>query len=693
MTSSNDTLERLEAGDADFLEDRWLARLDEEPTDVEYFIEITEAAGSVDEELLKSLLRLLDEELTAAGAWSERLTLLSRLGARFLRPNALHEAATESLRALYSDSGNLDEMLRIAGLHQVTQSERKLVQQIERMHSLMELDVGRLVRMEGKGVGRIVDINFELGSYKVDFERHGTLTVGFRAGAKLFQSLPAGHILRRKIEQPESLEQMREEDPSELLREVLVSYDEPLTAAEVRRALTGIVSSSQWNRWWNNARNHPQVVVTTDKRQRYSWAETSDDAAEAVLSAFEAGDLAERLSLFSKNARQSPDLAEAMGTLLAEQAAASVAEDAARALEIWHALSRAGLAADDEPYAPRAIVEAAGDDLSQLAARLSQRPLRELLYREIRGQREDWPAILERCLLAEPDPPVAGQLATWIRSADEARHGRIVDRLVSRPDEHPGAFVWLVGAAREDDAVRRRAPLRLFKQLLAAVSVEAFAPYRSSLEPELESGGTLPKLMADLDDEEASAALTAVKRAILPEYLNSALITALETRFESLRSDAATEALYATRESIEARKQELRELRETEIPATRAAIQEAAALGDLRENFEYKSARQRFEYLSARAAKLQAELATVRVIDAERIDAAEVRIGATVDLERQGDSRQVTVLGPWESAPEKGVISYQSELGERLLGKRPGDTVEFEDGEHTVAGIRSYLDR
>lgn len=692
MSSSDPSLDEIRAGDAAALEDAWLERLDSRPTDIEVFVDLARAAaGSADEDLLKSLLRLLDEELVEARAWSERLVLLSQMGGHFLRPNALHEAATESLRELYSDSDNLDEMLRIAGLNQPTQSERKLVQQIERMHSLMELDVGRLVRMKDKGVGRIVEINFELGSYKVEFERHGTLTVGFRAGAKLLEPLPEGHILRRKIEQPERLERLRDDDPSELLRQLLVSYDEPLGAAEIRRALTGIVSSSEWSRWWNAARNSPQVIVTTDKRQRYGWAESSGDAARAIWSSFEEAALDERLSLFGKNARQSPELADKMGSALAHEAEALLDDEPARALEIWHALSRGGQADDDRPYSPKRIVEAAGNDLPQLATRLPQRPLRELVYREIRAQRSDWPALFEAALLAEKDPTLAEQIADAIRSEDSRRYERIVDRVISRPTEHPAAFVWLVEAAREDDALRRRAPLRLFKQLLAAVSGETFASYRAALEPQLESGGTLPKLVADLTEDEAEAALTAVKRALLPEWLHTALVTALETRFESLRGDSAGEALYATPESIEARKEELRELREDEIPATRAAVQEAAALGDLRENFEYKSARQRFEYLSARVAQLETDLSRVRSIDIDRIDDGEVRIGARVELESDTGHRELTVLGPWESAPENGVISYQSDLGERLLGKKLGDSVDLEEGEHTVVAIRSYL--
>lgn len=693
MPSPDDTLERIRSGDADALEDEWLSHLDEDPTDVEYFVATARAAaGSVDEELLRSLLRLLEEELVERSAWGPRLELLNAVGGLFLRPNPLHAATLESARELYSESDNLDEMVRIAGLHQVTQSERELARQVERLHSLMELDVGRLVHMDGKGVGRITDINFELGSYKIDFEQHTDLTVGFRAGAKLLEPVPDGHILRSKIEEPERLHRLRDEDPSELLREVLESYPHPLTAAEVRRALAGVVSSSEWTRWWNNARNSPQVVVSTDKRQRYSWAATSDDAAREVWASFDSADLDEQLAIFAKNARQNEEVAERMAAVLARTAEERMKADPASALEMWHVLSRAGMADDEAAYSPGAIVEGADGGLIDLTSRLDQRPLRELLYREIRRRKSGWVEILERCLYAEPEPGLAGVVGEWIREADADRYLRIVDRVIGHPSEHPGAFVWVVQAARDDDALRRRSPLRLFRQLLVAASSAELSPYRATLEPLLEAGGTLAKLVGELEEEEAEAASTAVKRAVLPDYRRAALITALETRFPTLRADADSEALYATRRSIEARREELRQLREVEIPAARDAVQEAAALGDLRENFEYKSARQRFEYLSARVSSLTADLDRVRVLDLEHLDTSEVRIGVRVELGRDGERRQLTILGPWESAPEKGIISYQSELGAALLGKKAGDTVGLGEGEYTVVDIDRWHD-
>ena len=111
-------------------------------------------------------------------------------------------------------------------------------------------------------------------------------------------------------------------------------------------------------------------------------------------------------------------------------------------------------------------------------------------------------------------------------------------------------------------------------------------------------------------------------------------------------------------------------------------------MGDLRENFEYKAARQRHEYLTARAEQLAKDLGRSRPVDIGRVDCSQVRVGTRVRLESaDGAAQVITILGPWESAPEDGVLSYLSEVAQTLLGHSPGDQVDLAGGPVRVADI------
>jgi transcription elongation GreA/GreB family factor len=314
-------------------------------------------------------------------------------------------------------------------------------------------------------------------------------------------------------------------------------------------------------------------------------------------------------------------------------------------------------------------------------------------YPRGRSRRDDWRELFVERLDAEPDPRALDLLAEALAADPDERSARGVSRfldgLLTRPHQAPAAIVWLAERAADDAALRERNPLRLFQQILAALGRDELAPFRPRLRKLLVSGGTVPRLLPHLTEEQAPAAREALDRAAgLESFEREALVTALELRFPALRGEAANQVLYATPEAIDAKRAELDRLTREELPANRKAIEEARAMGDLRENFEYKSARQRHEYLSARAAGLHRDLERARPLDLSQVDPSEARIGTRVRLrDAAGEERELAILGPWESDPDRGVISYQSELAAALLGKRPGETVAAAGEPLTVVAI------
>jgi transcription elongation GreA/GreB family factor len=282
---------------------------------------------------------------------------------------------------------------------------------------------------------------------------------------------------------------------------------------------------------------------------------------------------------------------------------------------------------------------------------------------------------------------LAGGLATGAPRELE----RFIDGLLTQPHRQPAAFAWLAERAAVDEELRARNPLRLLQQLLGSLNRDEFAPFRQRLLVLAESGSTVPRLFNHLTEEQAPQAEDAVRRAAaLEPYQRDQLVAALELRFQSLRRETAV-PLYATAESIAAKQAELHHIMTVDIPANRKAIAEARAMGDLRENFEYKAARQRHEFLNSRAAALNAELGRVRPIDPAAVDVSGVRIGTRAHLVGQdGRQRVITVLGPWESHPEQDVLSYESDLGKKLLDKAVGAEIDLGGESWTVRAITPY---
>ena len=690
MAISRDTQGFLAKGDFDALEDAWLARSAANPEDLDYFVGAARALVGVGEDgRARLLLDLLDEQLRERQAWPQRLALLRRAGQIFLTPERLHPEILATLRRVHAQRPSFAGLAEIVGLHRAPDDLPKTWEKVDRLESLLAFDLGAILWMAGKGAGRVVEVNLALESFKIDFERHTGLTVGFRAAPKLLKPLPPGHVLRRKLEDPESLRALRDQAPAELLQVVLQSHGRPMTAAEVREALAGIVAENEWTAWWGPARRHPQVVASSGGRQTYAWAHSGEQASETLWRAFADAPVGERLDRLRKAADRDPELRVRMAASLAETAAAAAAEEPGLAFEIWFALERSGGAPAGVSWSPEHLL-AEGCDLRLLLSGIQDRLLRERVYAMLRERRSDWPRLYAEFLQREEDPRALSALADGLRAASPGEVERFADQILAQPRKAPAAFVWLAERASSDAAFQERNSLRLLQQILSALSAAEFAPYRSRIKPLADSGATLPRLLQHLTAEQAPLAEEAIQRvAELEAYQRDPLLNALHLRFPALRPQGET-ALYATPESIAERRAELVRLLEVEIPANRKAIEEARAMGDLRENFEYKSARQRHEYLAARTAGLDGDLRRARPLDASLIDSSEVRIGTRVHLEGTEGARALTILGPWESKPEAGVVSYESDAARALLGRKPGERVELEGRTLTVSRIERF---
>lgn len=118
------------------------------------------------------------------------------------------------------------------------------------------------------------------------------------------------------------------------------------------------------------------------------------------------------------------------------------------------------------------------------------------------------------------------------------------------------------------------------------------------------------------------------------------------------------------------------------------ALRTAAALGDLSENAEYKSARERQDFVRARVRQLQEQMAKLSSIDISRLPHDRISYGSTVVLKDVDRGTEVTyrLVTAEESDFEKGLISTSSPIGKSLLNKEEGDEVKVV----TPSGSRTF---
>ncbi|HKT28578.1 transcription elongation factor GreA [Dyella sp.] len=124
---------------------------------------------------------------------------------------------------------------------------------------------------------------------------------------------------------------------------------------------------------------------------------------------------------------------------------------------------------------------------------------------------------------------------------------------------------------------------------------------------------------------------------------------------------------------------ELERLKSVERPKIIAAIAEARAHGDLKENAEYHAAREQQSFIEGRINELEAALSTAEVIDVSRLNpGTKIVFGAIVELEEEsGEAVKYQIVGDLEADIKQALIAVSSPIARALIGKSEGDSFEF----------------
>ena len=144
-----------------------------------------------------------------------------------------------------------------------------------------------------------------------------------------------------------------------------------------------------------------------------------------------------------------------------------------------------------------------------------------------------------------------------------------------------------------------------------------------------------------------------------------------------------------TKNGVERLREELAQLKKVDRPKVIAAIAEARAHGDLKENAEYHAAREQQSFIEGRIQHLEYSISHAQIIDVARLNPGEkVVFGATVTLadEDSGEETTYQVVGDVEADIKRHLIAVSSPISRALIGREVGDVVTV----RAPAGDRDY---
>jgi transcription elongation GreA/GreB family factor len=581
--------------------------------------------------------------------------------------------------------------------------------------ALSNLEPGACCLHKSWGFGRVAEWSLLTGQIIIDFESKKGHVMQAQYAAETLQPIPTEHILARKIADPASVRKQAQEDPVALARDILRDHGGKATVDQLAAALAPqIFDAASFKKWWEltkkklkadghfqfpGKKTEPIVLLATPSApgqgliEKFRGARHLKDQVAALDQITKAlDDLAHEVEELQALAVQIEDAAHkgrklqsaqavelllARDEILARHQALKPGKEApevadilrgehARLPELFNALPAAKQKRCIEEF-PKAF----GDNWLEVILRLMQNVPSRLVVEIAR--------LVEREGLVED---LRATLARWIseRSASS-------EILVWLCKERGGAFPELFGvdlfgavlSALERDQLAEKRGARLHDLLLEDRTL--VGDLLESAEPDRVRDAMRRLLLTPVFDDLNKRSLLARIVKLYPE-MQGMIIGEAGEREETLTVSWA---------SLEKRKEEFEDLVNRQIPQNTKDIATARSYGDLRENFEFKSAKEQQRVLMRRRAETERDLSNARGTNFENPDVSQVSIGTVVTLrDSNGTEETYCILGAWDSAPELGIISYKAVIGQALLGKTPGESAELptETGTRIVTIVR-----
>lgn len=581
----------------------------------------------------------------------------------------------------------------------------------KRLAYLRSLETGMLCYNETWGFGIIEDIDHFYGQIEIDFERKGEHEMAFSYAAEALEILDDEHILAIKHNNPAELERMVKKEPGEVVKAALRSYGQMSVTRLMEKLIPSILPEAGWKKFWEGARRalkedasveipkkrsdnivfHKKGLAYDDEWYKLVAAERDievlferfNEIVEKKIptdSDFAQETLANRLSFIIKGAPSARPEWKAQGFIYART----------------FGIEPGGL---DTDKLIRDLIEG---DLVGMLDRLPSRQLQSLLAILIENDKEAVVGTLSEVIPVVSHPVLNEIMASLIANGVEEDVRQIMNAAVARRTASAPMLLW---CQRSGDYVDKwglisKGDLAFrIQEVLEVNSAGAMLRAQNQLRERFQTEEWLHDVMEAMTEQQRRDFMRriheghgwdaldrkSVEAKVLRKYPELQDIILPSSSQVAMKKEVP---MTSTRSYTERQKQ-LERIMTVEIPENSKEIEVARSYGDLRENAEFKYAKERQGLLMAQGAQLAEDLEKVKPTDFADVPADSVGAGVGVELvyEETGATETYYILGVWDQDEALSIISSETRLAKALVGHAAGDKVEIPAGECVIQSI------
>lgn len=578
------------------------------------------------------------------------------------------------------------------------------------------------------GAGKVASWDLLAEEIVIDFEGRPGHVLKLQFATKSLEPVSDDHILVRRLEDLPGLKEMADGQPVSLMELLVRSYGGSMLLDQVEDVLKdSVVPEAKYRAWWDSTKKklrQNRLFVVPSKRNIPLELRSDDaDLETGLLSDFQgARELKAKVvtvDAIIKDLEQFKDPEEQLKAIVEGcnvAASKSLRLQTGAALELIMARERlqAAVPALLEGYDKPAVADVLRENESRLELTITQLPAA--------GQRRAYEAFPEA--FGDRWTDVVMKLTNSVGLRGLGEIARMVAENGRTADLHAYLELGIQQRSLGSDALawvckeRNRLAKDVFGPEMTSAVINALE--RDHYDDDSKKSSKLQDiLMADsvlIQDllEKASrnqvrmfARRLKVTPAIEDLSRNSLLARIIKAypeiqeliTGEEEQKEESDGGLVVSWESLDKRKLQLEELIQKKIPENTKEIALARSYGDLRENFEFKAAKDMQAVLMRQKEDMEVEIANARGTDFSGADSSKVSIGTVVSIKdtATGEVDKYAILGAWDTDLDKGIISYLSSTSQALLSHGVGDkvTLPTEDSDRRreviIESIEAYV--
>lgn len=550
------------------------------------------------------------------------------------------------------------------------------------------------------GFGKIKTVDTVFARFTIDFQSKAGHAMDLSFAAESLKPIDANHILAKKASDLDGLRKMAALHHLDLIKLVVQSFGGRATIDQIQQVLVPDVIQDDWKKWWEAAKKEIKkdghFTVPTKKSDPILYQNSEVALPDRLLAEFKAAKgLKAKTAAATEALKNFPDLQDKAA--VANEVIAGLNADIVTHQRTQPSVTLEGIFIRDEIRQAAGLPAVEGEVASGViwGQDVKPGPIIEQMpavkhRRALQSYKESNTALWHEALLVTMNTvpaKLAGECASLL--IQEGKLNLLKDTLAKLISHHTASSELLLWLAKErSDSFADILGPEVFRAMLSAMERDQFNEKKSNRLRDyiLDDQQLLVELIGSADFEVIKDLTRALQLSPCFDDMDKrSLLARIVKSYPAVQSLISGEtkqdtSLIVSWESLEKRKNEYTELVQKKIPANSKEIAIARSYGDLRENHEYKAAKEMQKILMRRKSELEAQLVRARGTDFANAKTDTVSIGTRVKVTDLGSnaSETYTILGAWDGDPDKNILSYLTPLAQAMVGKKPGEEVEFD---------------